>query len=212
MRLMKNVWKSSLIAVLFCSIAAVGHALTPAPGVVGKQQVVIDAKKSNVEWIGRKVTGSHNGNIKVKQGSLEIEGAKILKGNIDIDMNSMTVVDLTGESNTKLLNHLKSDDFFSVATHPVASFKITSAKEITDPAKGTHEITGDLTIKGVTNAITFPATVTVNGKEAVAKADIKLDRTKWNIRYGSGKFFENLGDKMISDDFELKLHIVGEVK
>ncbi len=172
----------------------------------------VDTASSSIVWTGYKVTGKHTGAVKVKNGTLSWDAGKLTGGSFDIDMNSMTVVDLTGESNTKLLNHLKSDDFFSVATHPVASFKITSAKEITDPAKGTHEITGDLTIKGVTNAITFPATVTVNGKEAVAKADIKLDRTKWNIRYGSGKFFENLGDKMISDDFELKLHIVGEVK
>src|SRR5690606_22867425 len=126
-------------------------------------------------------------------------------------MTSIIVEDLKDpEYNGKLVGHLKSDDFFSVDKFPVATFKITSVKP-TNKNLGTHEVTGNLTIKGITHAVKFPATIEFKDGLATAKGKLKVDRTKYNIRYGSGKFFENLGDKMIDDNFEIELNVISKI-
>lgn len=166
----------------------------------------VDTSKSTIGWLGKKVTGQHNGHIKLKEASLEIKRDKLVGGTFVMDMTSITNEDLTDQSmNGKLVGHLKSDDFFGVEKHPTATFVIKSA----DKKSGDqYNIKGDLTIKGITKPIEFPATVKINGNEVVADAEIVIDRAKYDVRYGSGAFFDNLGDKMIYDDFTLDVHLV----
>ncbi len=165
-----------------------------------------DASKTSLVWKAKKVTGAHNGKIKLSEGTLSVAKNKLVGGNFTIDMTSIICDDITDAGiNAKLIGHLKSDDFFSVEKHKTATFEITSAKH----EKGNqYQLTGKLTIKGITNEITFPATVEINKKEATAKATITVNRAKFDVRYGSGSFFDGLGDKMIYDDFDIELNLV----
>lgn len=169
------------------------------------QTYKLDPAKSKIEWVGKKVTGQHNGSLQVQSGSVTLDNGQVKAGDFVIDMQSIKVLDLQDAGpNEKLTNHLKSDDFFSVAAHPTSQFKITSAKTV---SPGRVDVTGDLTIKGITKPITIPATLKQEGDKLSAKGEVKVDRTLYNVRYGSGKFFQGLGDKLISDDFELKLDL-----
>lgn len=175
-------------------------------GVAFAKPVNVDTKKSVINWVGKKVTGQHNGRLWLKSGSVDMDKNNIKGGTFVIDMTSIKDDDLKDpEYNAKLTGHLKSDDFFGVQKYPTSTFKITSVKPIS--SGGTHEITGDLTIKGITKSISFPAQVDIKGAKATAKGKIKVDRTQFDVKYGSGKFFENLGDKMINDEFELELDL-----
>lgn len=173
----------------------------------------VDPAASTVAWTGKKVLvdSAHSGSLKLKSGEVELTGNTLTKGNFVIDMNSLTNEDLKADpkGKGKLEGHLKSADFFDTAKFPEATFKMTSAKNLPKPAAGqpTHEITGDLTLKGVTKPVTFPATVTVAGDKAEAVANLKIDRTNWDVRYGSGKFFEGLGDKVIADEIALDVKL-----
>lgn len=163
----------------------------------------VDEQNSKVIWLAKKVTGEHTGNVKVSNGSLTLDNNVLKAGSFDIDTRTISVTDLTDpESNGKLLGHLKSDDFFSVEKFPAAKFVITSVK----PAgAGKYDITGKLTIKGITNDVSFPATVKTEGNKIQADAKITIDRTKYGIKFRSKSFFENLGDKTIYDDFDLNV-------
>lgn len=165
-----------------------------------------DVKKSTLVWLGKKVTGEHTGNVSLASGSLQVDGKTVKGGSFEIDMNSITCTDITdADYNAKLVGHLKADDFFGVAKFAKAAFTTTSVKAV----KGNeYEVTGKLTIKGVTEEVKFPATITVDGKTATAKAKITVNRTKFGIKYGSGSFFSDLGDKTISDDFTIDLNLV----
>ena len=136
-----------------------------------------------------------------------LEDGTLVGGNFTIDMNTLTNTDLEGENKGKLEGHLKSDDFFGVATYPTAKLDITNVE-----AQGgnKYEITGDLTIKEKTHEVTFPATVTTQGNQVTADASITIDRSKYDVRYGSGSFFDNLGDKTIYDEFHLQVSLVAE--
>ncbi len=172
------------------------------------QTYKLNPAKSKIEWLGKKVTGQHNGSLQVKSGSVILDQGQIKSGDFVIDMQSIKVLDIQDpEPNGKLTNHLKSDDFFSVASHPESQFKITSAKS---SAPGKVDVTGDLTIKGITHPVTIPATLKQEGDKLTAKGEVKVDRTLYNVKYGSGKFFQGLGDKLISDDFELKLDLYAD--
>lgn len=170
----------------------------------------VDNSQSTLSWTAKKVTGSHSGNISVTSGKLEVDNNVLKGGNFQLDTRTITVTDIKDAGmNGKLLGHLKSDDFFSVEKHPTASFVITGT---TAKGGGNYDVTGNLTIKGITKPISFPATVTVAGGKATAKATIKVDRTKFDIKYRSSNFFENLGDKAIYDDFELDVTLVANAQ
>lgn len=173
----------------------------------------IDATASKVEWIGTKVTGKHNGTVGLQGGTLEVAGSRVTGGNVLMDMKTIKVLDLTdADYNAKLLGHLNSDDFFSVEKHPTAGFKITSIAPLKGAAAGqpNYTVNGDLTLKGITNRISFPATVTVSGEQVTAVGTAKVDRTKYDIKYGSGSFFDNLGDKAISNDMTITFNVVAK--
>ncbi len=159
---------------------------------------------SSIEWTGKKMTGEHAGKILLKKGSVEVTDGKLTGGIFEIDMPTLSNTDMEGEWKTKLEGHLKSEDFFSTEKFPVSTLQITKVELVKDK---TYNITGKLTIKGITNEITFPATVEIEQNKFAAYADFNIDRTLWDIRYGSKKFFEDIGDKMIYDDFNLKIKI-----
>lgn len=168
----------------------------------------IDTKASKVVWNAKKVTGEHSGNVLLNNGKVWVEKNAVVGANINIDMNSISCTDLTdAEWNKKLVGHLKSDDFFSTEKHPNSTFEISSVKKA---ASGDYTVNGKLTIKGITHEISFPAKVNVANGTVKANGTAKVDRTKYDIRYGSGKFFEGLGDKMIYDEFEITFELTAK--
>jgi polyisoprenoid-binding protein YceI len=166
------------------------------------QELKVDVSKSELKWNGKKVTGEHYGKINLNEGTLTLKDKKIESGKFVIDMNSITVDDLpAGEWNDKLVGHLKSDDFFGTTTHKDAVLEVTGSAPFTN---GKAKVTGKLTIKGITNPVEFEATQSGNLYTAL----VTVDRSLYNVRYGSGKFFENLGDKAIYDNFTLDVKLV----
>lgn len=163
---------------------------------IEKEQKTIKTESSKVVWKGYKVTGSHEGTIDIKSGSLTFEGDKLSGGTITIDMTTLASTDLEGEYKGKLEGHLKSDDFFAVTTHSTATLEFTNVEAI---SKNAYNITGDLTIKGNTNPVNF--TLSIYGNKATA--NLKVDRTQYGVKYGSASFFDNLKDKAIYDEFDL---------
>ena len=176
-----------------------------------RTQYDLDVVKSTMTWAGKKVIGgSHSGNLKLGKGIFSFEDGNLLEGSFEVDMTSITNTDLTdAEYNGKLVGHLKADDFFNVATYPTASFIIRHAAVV---SVGKYHIIGDLTIKGITNSINFPAVVTLQEESLIAEAKISVDRTRFNIKYGSNSFFDNLGDKAISNNFDINLHLEAKRK
>ena len=164
----------------------------------GKKE--INPETSKVTWTGEKVTGSHNGTIKLESGHLMMEDDKIVGGEFVMDMSTITVTDLTGENKGKLEGHLKSEDFFGIEKHPKAKLVITSAAS---KGNGIYGIVADLTIKEKTNPITFDLKMAENS----ASTHLTIDRSKYDVKYGSGSFFDNLGDKTIYDNFELDVNL-----
>ncbi|MDP9076123.1 MAG: YceI family protein [Bacteroidota bacterium] len=191
------------------TMIAIGAVVTIASAfkIAKNETYRIDTQKSVIEWTGKKVLGEHHGEIKLASGAITTESKVPVKGNFVIDMTSITNKDLTdAETKTKLLGHLKSEDFFSVDKYPAAQF---AATRITDGGNGNLNITGNLTIKGITNPISFSAAYTLTGNTLTAKAaNVKVDRTKYNMKFGSKSFFESIGDKAIDDEFILNINIV----
>ncbi|MFK8004856.1 MAG: YceI family protein [Saprospiraceae bacterium] len=166
----------------------------------------VNTSKSVITWKGYKVTGEHAGTLKVKSGDLNFTDGKLTGGNFVIDMASLAVTDLKGGGAKKLAGHLKSPDFFGTEKYPTAKFKIT--KVVSRGKAGEYKITGNVTIKETTKEIKFNTIVTEENGVKTAKADITLDRSDFNVRYGSGSFFDGLGDKTIYDEFDLSVSLV----
>ena len=185
---MKTRLKSLILAIAIIATSSV---------VAQKKEV--KASESTINWTGKKVTGKHTGTLSLSSGHLVFDGENITGGEFVVDMTTLKVTDLEGEYKNKLEGHLNSDDFFGVTNHKTAKLVVTKAKK-TD--KG-YKIAGDLTIKGKTNPIQFE--LAVNGDSA--STTLKVDRTKYDIKYGSGSFFDNLGDKTIDDEFELAVNL-----
>ena len=170
------------------------------------QDMQVNTKKSTIKWHGEKVTGEHMGTIALKSGEFVWKNNKISSGEMLIDMTSITNTDIDdAEYNAKLVGHLKSDDFFGVAKYPTAKIDIKNSTTFKDN-KAT--VKADLTIKGITNPIEFEAQKEGNW----FMTEIVIDRSKYDVRYGSGSFFDNLGDKTIYDDFTLTVKIAAAEK
>ncbi|MFH0759301.1 MAG: YceI family protein [Bacteroidota bacterium] len=171
-------------------------------GVMFAQKAAVDTQKSSIEWLGKKIGGQHTGNIQLKSGHIELVKGEISAGHFIVDMTSITDTDLKDEAyNQKLVGHLKSDDFFGVEAYPTSEFVVTESSKFIN---GTATITGDLTIKGKTESISFE--VVRSGKDYTAS--VAIDRSKFDVRYGSNSFFDNLGDKAIDDIFTLQIKLV----
>ena len=152
------------------------------------------------------MTGSHEGTIDLQRGDLNFSNGVLTGGSFTIDMSTIAATDITGEYAQKLEGHLKSPDFFGVEKFPTAKFIITNVAS--RGTAGEYRVTGDLTIKETTKQVKFNAVVTEEMGKYVATADLKLDRTEFDVRYGSGSFFDNLGDKTIYDEFDLGIRLV----
>ncbi|MEH6406252.1 MAG: YceI family protein [Leeuwenhoekiella sp.] len=186
---MKNSVKSVLILAVAFGTASFTNIMTDK----------VEIKESSVKWEGKKVAGKHNGTINLKEGYFEMENNEITGGKFVIDMTSIITTDLTGESKGQLEGHLKSDDFFGVESYPDATLVITK----TTKTSAGYSVTGDLTIKETTEPVSFD--LAVNGN--TASTELTIDRSKYNVRYGSGSFFDNLGDKTIYDNFTLAIDL-----
>jgi polyisoprenoid-binding protein YceI len=193
------------LLILIPAIAAVAES--------GKKPVHVDTYKvdtqnSKVEWFAARVTGKHNGTINLVSGELHNNHGRFA-GKFVMDMTSIVVTDLTGSSKTKLEGHLKSDDFFSSAKYATSSFEITSIAPLSgvEAGKPNFTVNGKLTIKGITQDISFPALIRFNGPSMTATGEAVIDRTKFDIRYGSKSFFADIGDKAIFDEFKLKFDL-----
>jgi len=171
-----------------------------ASTIVTAQNKKIDVEKSKIEWVGKKVTGQHNGTVNFKGGTLVFKGKKLTGGSFVVDMTSLTATDLQGEYQGKLNGHLKADDFFGTDKFPTSKLVF---KKIVDKGNGVFGVSADLTIKDVTAPVQFEITV----KDNTATTSFKIDRTKYGIKYGSGSFFDNLGDKTINDEFDVTVSL-----
>lgn len=162
------------------------------------QSKKINVKTSTISWTGKKVTGEHSGSINFKEGTLLFKNRKVVGGSFVADMTSISNNDQTGSGKAKLEGHLKSTDFFDIENYKTASLVF---KTIAEKKPNVYSITADLTIKGKTNTVKFD--LTVNGKTATTS--FTVDRTKFGIQYGSGSFFDDLGDRTIYDEFDLSV-------
>jgi polyisoprenoid-binding protein YceI len=166
---------------------------------VSAQTKKVDASKSSINWLAKKVTGQHEGTVNLKDGALVFKGTKLVGGTFNVEMNSLVVTDLAaGQGKEKLEGHLKSGDFFGTDKFTTATLVF---KKLVTKAPNVYTVTGDLTIKGITKPVTFDLATTAN----TATANVVIDRTKYDIKYGSGSFFDNLGDKAIYNDFNLAI-------
>ena len=171
----------------------------------------VDAAASQIMWEGAKPTGTHHGTIKIASGTVHINEGKVEAGNFVIDMNSINDEDLEGDQKANLEAHLKGTvegkegDFFNVKEFPTATFEMTGIEN--------NMVKGNLTIKNKTNAIEFPATVTMEGDKMMLKSEaFEIDRTKWDVNYGSKSIFPNLGDKFINDTMKITVSLVATKK
>jgi polyisoprenoid-binding protein YceI len=202
-----------LFFALCGAVGAVGHenetnttAELISSSSVTKEKYDIDIKQSLVTWKGSMAFPSqrgHTGYVSMSKGELMIDKDQLVGGSVIIDMT--TITDPVHGSDNSLINHLKDPDFFDVKKFPVSSFAITRVAAGTDE---NIEVTGILTIKEITHSVTFPAKIDVKGGVINANGKLKIDRTRWDVLYQSGKFYDNLVNGAISDDIEFDLKIV----
>jgi len=193
---MKKLVSITLFALLSLSSFAQGNTW----------KTDINLKQSTLEWTGKKLGGEHYGQIQLSAGHLTFNKNKLTGGTFEMDMTSITCADITDEkSNRRLVDHLKSEDFFSVFRFPTSKFVITKVEP-----KSTNEytVTGNLTIKEKTNSITFTARVNTVSNQTIAEATLVFDRSKYDVKFGSQSFFENLGDKLVYDDVDMTVKLV----
>lgn len=183
-----------LLSTLFIALA----------GLITAQNYLVIPEKSAVKWHAEKVTGSHDGVVNVKMGEIWMKEGKLAGGVIVIDMESIVDTDLEGEWADKLVKHLKSPDFFATKEFPTSTIVINKA---IPQGKDRYKVEATLTIKNISKEIKFIAMVTENGKEVHATADLVIDRSEFDVRYGSGSFFDDLGDKTIYDEFNMTVDL-----
>lgn len=196
MKTIKSIFAATLVVLSFSVVAK--------PGKKAPQTLKVNTEASTFNWLAKKLTGEHSGTVKIQSGNLATDGNKLTGGDFTIDLNTIKDTDIQGDFAGRLETHLKSADFFDVAKFPTSTLKITKAV-----AKGgeNYDLTGDLTIRGTTQSITFPAVVKITGKAASASAKFDVDRTKFGLTYRSKSFFENIGDKMIYDSFTVEVKL-----
>jgi len=184
----------------------------PAATASSASSFNIDAEKSLVTWVGTKPTGRHNGTLSISKGVINVRDGSVVSGKFNIDMKSLKALDQDEEANKNLAGHLMSDDFFKVSANPTSSFVITGVQPFKAEAgkevllKGaTHNVTGNLTMLGVTKSITFPAFINISGNTLNARSNFNIDRTEWGVTYGND---ESLGDKFIRPTVNLGFNLV----
>lgn len=181
----------------------------------GASSLKVNTASSKIAWTGSKPAGKHSGTINIKEGSVMLDAGDLSGGKFIIDMNSIAVTDLDGQGKANLEGHLKGmkeenqDHFFNVRKYPEANFEITKVAKLAGDATASHLVYGNLTLKDVTKEIGFKSNInTSGGKVMVSTPEFTIDRSEFNIKYGSAKFFDDLKDKVISDDITLKIDLV----
>lgn len=172
------------------------------------QSYVVDVTSSEVNWEGYKVTGKHWGTVQLKSGELIYTNGMLSGGNFVVDMTTIVSDDLEGGTKDRLEGHLKSDDFFGVETYPTARFEITEV--ISRGLPGDYRVTGNLTIKESTHPMRFNVKLDEKDGKVQGGVELKIDRSDYNVRFGSGRFFDNLGDNTIYDEFLMNVNIVAK--
>jgi len=164
-------------------------------------EYVLDTERSALRYHAEKIVGnSHNGNVGLKRGNMDFENNKFVNGEFIIDMT-----DINEDNNNEMfLNHIRSEDFFDIEKYPESKLVLTSVEKTENPNE--YQITGDLTIKDKTNEIEFPAIINSSDPLNI-KAEFEIDRTRWDVIYGSGSFFDDLGDKAIRNEIEYSLDL-----
>lgn len=187
--------------ILKSTAVALITLITMSFTVIKKEVKQVKTRESKVNWVGKKEIGSdHKGTINIQNGTLEFKKDKLVGGEVSIDMNSITVTDLEGKSKNKLEGHLKNDDFFGTTKFQTSKIVFTKV----EGKGGKYKVTGDITIKGITESIIFDLEINEN----IATANLEIDRTKFGIKYGSSSFFDNLKNKAIKNSFELNVKLV----
>jgi polyisoprenoid-binding protein YceI len=167
------------------------------------QKFEIVSTQSNIDWVGKKVTGAHNGTIAVKGGEFILNDGKLTGGKFTIDTTTIKILDVTDPAtNAQFAGHLASDDFFAIEKYPEAVLEITSVSG--------NQVEGHLTIKDITHPVSFDVAVNVNGDVLTASGKLVIDRTKYGIKFRSGNFFKDLGDTLIYNDFELNVSVTAK--
>lgn len=195
---------SILLATVSCKDKAKEAATTEAESIIeqdlASEKYTVNTDSSTIEWQGFKPAGSHNGTIGIENGIINTYNGSISGGSFLINMNSLK----DSENDAKLEKHLKSSDFFDVEKYPNAAFEITSIEKVEDKTM----LSGNLTIKGIKNNITFPVSVTnENDTVTLSSETFSIDRTKWDIKFKSKSFFDELEDKFINDNIEIKVTV-----
>lgn len=205
---MKSILTAAAIGLFALTSVANNPENAPKQG-----EAKVDTKSSTIYWTGEKVTGEHTGTLMIKEGSITMTDHIPTAATIVIDMNTIVCTDIEdAETNGKFVGHLNSPDFFSVKDFPTGTFvanKITPIKG----AKGrdaNYKLEGTLTLKGISEPLSFDAYIGNDNGLVMATGTLTFDRTKYGIRYGSGSFFDNLGDKAIYDDVKLRFVLNAE--
>lgn len=177
----------------------------------GTTRYKVDANSSSITWHATKVTGEHMGTVDVANGYLSVTDGELVAANIIANMETIRCTDLEGEWGDKLVGHLNSDDFFNVSEHKTSSFTLRNIEALNAPkGDATHTVTGDFTIRGITKSITFEAKVSDNAGKLSIEGSVILDRSQFDVKYGSGSFFDNLGDNLIHDNFTVGFNLVAD--
>jgi len=185
-------------------------ANSASPLHVAGEKYIIDTKETVLTWEGSMVFGfqeEHIGYVYVSKGELLIEKDSLVGGRAEIDMNTIEYGDK--ENKNTPVKHLKSPDYFDVEKFPISTFAITKVESV-NVRSNTIKVTGNLTIKGITNPITIPAEIKVKDGIVKVSGKVIIDRTQWGIRYRSGKFYDNLADNAVSDEIEIHMKIVAK--
>lgn len=213
MKTFKNyLFLFALVAlVAACKNAPKGEAATtsdaaPVAAASAAKSLNVNTANTTINWSGSKISGTHTGTLKLKSGSLKVDGNKIIGGSFDIDMSTMVCTDLDAEGAGKLVGHLSSPDFFDVPKFPTAKFEITKVTALEGNPDANSMVYGNLTLKGVTKQIGFKANSKVGANGAsVSTGDFTIDRTDFGIKYGSESLADTVKDKAISDKVGLKI-------
>ena len=196
--------------IVLAGVFAICTIMALANKMLHTDTYTVDLKQSTLEWKASKITGKHNGTLLLTKGNI-LNNHGNFSGSFEMNMNSIENTDITdAKMKDKLEKHLKSEDFFDVAHFPVSKFILTSVTPLSSasPEGSTHRVKGDLTIKNKTNELSFDAAITMVPGRIICEGSAIIDRSKFDIRYGSKTFFKNIGDKMIDDEFTLNFHVV----
>ena len=201
------------VAVLGAAPAASAQKMNSAKMATNAPAYALQPQLSTLGWEGKAVTHGHNGTMQFSTGELLVKGNAVVGGTVTVDMKTLKATDIKdAESQGKFVGHMSSDDFFGAEKFPTSTFKIVSVAPIKGAAKDADNatITGDMTIKGVTQRLSFPAKVGVKDGVAAATGKLTIDRTKFGLKYGSKSFFESIGDKAIYDNFDLTFNVIAK--